>query len=123
MGERLLPRLRRLAAVYVRAAPLVLIPESRNGLLCDLRVLETVSIVIENRELVSAHDVRSRLCLDLSPDVSYSSFEDGGNRRMDLAFLIIPDNLESPGDRELANVPALCDDLTHDEREVYYRTS
>ncbi len=53
-----------------------MVPEPCHGLLCDLVVLEPISIIIEDRELVLTHDIRCWLCLNLPPDVSDSSFKD-----------------------------------------------
>ena len=56
-----------------------MVPEPCHGLLCDLVVLEPISIIIEDREFVLAHDIRRWLCLNFLPDVSDGSFEDDRN--------------------------------------------
>ena len=70
-----------------------MIPESCYGLLCDLRVLEAISIKVENRKLLSTHDIRCRLCLDPTPDIPDSSLKDGGDGWVYLALFIVSDDL------------------------------
>ena len=65
------------------------VPKSCYGLLRYLGILEAIPIVIEDGKLVSVHYKGRWLCLDPTPDVSYSLLENRGDRRMNLAFLIV----------------------------------
>lgn len=90
-----------------------MIPETRHRLLSNLRVLKAISIEVEHSKLISVHDVARWLCLNSTPDVPNGLFEYRSDRRVNMAFFIVPDNLQGSCYRELACADGLTRRLTH----------
>lgn len=90
-----------------------MIPEPRNCLLRDLRVLKAVSIVVEYGKFVSTHNVGRRLCLNSAPNLRNSLFKDRRDGWVDLAFLVVSHYLKRSSYRELTCAGSFSSRLTH----------
>ena len=104
-------------SINFRSIAMEVVPKAADGPLGDVRLRKVTTEVVEDGKLVLVHDIGIWLRLDLSPDLSNGSLENGVNGGMDFVAFAIPRYLEGSGYSELIRRRVIRYRTAHDGQE------